>query len=126
MEPYSSQMVTVIVRIAGDLQHLAGAFPALFNSRRKQTYLPIRKKSPFSLYYHWNYTLFPLLVASLFPVKGIKCRLVSKREFTLLSWRKMNSQQGNPAVTNTTQRFFLPLPAAITLTPKDRECCTLQ
>lgn len=29
MKPYSSQMVTAIVRIAGDLQHLAGASSAL-------------------------------------------------------------------------------------------------
>lgn len=97
-----------------------------FNSRRKQNYLPIPQKSPFSVYCHWSYTLFPLLAACL-PSTRHRVQIGFKeRESKLLSWRRMTSQPGNPAVTSITRGLFLPLPATTTLTPKDREHCTLQ
>lgn len=73
--------------------------------------------------------LYPLPTAGCFPFSSKRHRVqigFKERELKLISWRKMNSQQGNPAVTSTTQGLFLTLPATVTLTPKDRECCTLQ
>lgn len=98
-----------------------------FHSRRKQNYLPIPKKK--TILCVLPLELDPLPTAGCFPFPSTRHRAqigFRERELKLLSWRRMNSQPGNPAVTNITQGLFLPLPATTTLTPKDRECCTLQ
>lgn len=106
--------------------------PLLFYSTEEENRISANSpKSSSSSYYHCNHTLFPLLAALLFPIKGIKCRSISKRENQAAPFMqitmKINSQQENPGVTNIAQvaqvlaRWLsLPPPWTTTLIPKDR------
>jgi len=79
MKHYGYLMVTVIVIIAGEPAASCRGLFCCIQFKKKIEVSANSGKSSSSSYYHCNHNLFPLLAALLFPIKGIKYRLISKR-----------------------------------------------